>query len=289
MKNSDIHDSLFAQAVAAIDSGDLVVLRGLLDAHPRLVRERLGLPTEGYFRHPYLIWFVADNPIRNPALPGNIAEVTRTLIDSIEKQAPETYSFQVDYTLGLVSTGRIPKECGIQIALMDMLIDAGAEPKEALGAIAQNNPEAAAHLIRRGAELTFAVAVGLGWEEEVKRLAATATPDDWSLALIVAAFRGNAEIIRYLLRGGPPVNVIPANCQGFHGHATALHQAVSSASPESVKLLVEAGADLHASDRTYEGTPLDWADYLQREDGVDEERTEKYREIEAYLRSRDNL
>jgi hypothetical protein len=289
MKNSDIHDSLFAQAVAAIDSGDLVVLRGLLDAHPRLVRERLGLPTEGYFRHPYLIWFVADNPIRNPTLPGNIAEVTRALIDSIEKQAPETYSFQVDYTLGLVSTGRIPKECGIQIALMDVLIDAGAEPKGALGAIAQDNPEAAAHLIRRGAELTFAVAVGLGWEEEVKRLAATATPDDWSLALIVAAFRGNVEIIRYLLSGRPSVNVIPADCQGFHGHATALHHAVSSTSLETVKMLVEGGADLHAVDRKYEGTPLGWVDYLQREDGVDEGRTEQYREIEAYLRSRDNL
>jgi peptide-methionine (S)-S-oxide reductase len=265
------------------------VLRGLLDAHPRLVRERLGLPAEGYFRHPYLIWFVADNPIRNPTLPGNIVEVTRTLIDSIEKQAPETYSFQVDFTLGLVATGRIPKECGIQIALMDMLIDAGAEPKGALGAIAQDNPEAAAYLIRRGAELTFAVAVGLGWEEEIKRLAATATPDDWSLAIIVAAFRGNAEIIRYLLRGGSSVNVIPVDCQGFHGHATALHQAVSSASLESVKLLVEAGADLHAVDREYEGTPLDWAGYLQREGGVDEGRTEQYREIEAYLRSRDNL
>lgn len=288
MKNPDVHDSLFAQAIAAIDSGDLVVLRGLLDAHPRLVRERLGLPTEGYFQHPYLIWFVADNPIRNPTLPGNIAEVTRTLIDSIEKQAPETYSHQVDYTLGLVSTGRVPKECGIQIALMDMLIDAGAKPGGALGAIAQDNPEAAAHLIRRGSNLTFAVAVGLGWEEEVKRLAATATPDDWSLALIVAAFRGNAEMIRFLLRGGAAMG-IPADCQGFHQHATALHQAVSSASLETVKLLVEAGADLDAKDRIYEGTPLDWAGYLQREDGVDEERTEQYREIEAFLRSRDNL
>ena len=286
MKNSDLHEPLFAQAVAAIDSGDLVVLRGLLDAHPRLVRDRLDLPQDGYFQHPYLIWFVAGNPIRNPALPGNIVEVTRTLIDSIEKQAPETYSDQLDYTLGLVSTGRIPKECGVQIALMDLLIDAGAKPKGALGAIARGNPEAAAYLIRRGADLTFAVAVGLGWEDEVNRLAATATPDEWSLALIVAAFRGNAGMIRFLLRGGAPAKGIPADCQGFHQHATALHQAVASASLESVKLLVEAGAQLDVTDRIYEGTPLDWADYLQREEGANEERTEKFREIEAYLKSR---
>jgi peptide-methionine (S)-S-oxide reductase len=53
----------------------------------------------------------------------------------------------------------------------------------------------------------------------------------------------------------------------------------------AVKLLVEAGADLHATDRMYQGTPLDWADYLQREDGVDEVLKGKYREIESYLRS----
>ncbi|HET6256053.1 MAG TPA: ankyrin repeat domain-containing protein [Puia sp.] len=285
MKNSDIHDPLFRQAVEAIGSGDLPALQALLDAYPRLVRERLDLPEKGYFKSPYLIWFVADNPIRNGKLPANIVEVTRMLIGYCRKHAAETYSFQSDYALALVSTGRIPKECGVQIALIDLLIDSGANPGDGIGAIAHGNPEAAAHLIRRGGELTFVAAVGLDWEEDVRRLAATTSEDESKLALMVAGFRGNANMIRYLLARKVPVNDIPADCRGFHSHATALHQAVTSGSLESVKLLVGAGADLSATDRVYHGTPLDWAEYMQREEGVDAEMREKYKEIEDYLKS----
>jgi hypothetical protein len=74
MKDSDISDPLFRQAVEAIDSGALAGLRELVEAHPRLVQERLNLSEEGYFQDPYLIWFVADYPIRNPTLPKNILE-----------------------------------------------------------------------------------------------------------------------------------------------------------------------------------------------------------------------
>jgi hypothetical protein len=286
MKNSDIHDPLFRQAVAAVDSGDLVALRELLDEHPRLVRERLDLPEEGYFQHPYLIWFVADNPIRNHALPENIVEVTRVLIDYVRKYAPDTYLYQLTYTLGLVDTGRIPRVCGVQIALIDLLIDAGAVPGSVLGAIAHGNPEAAAHVVRRGGELTFSAAVGLGWKDDIQRLAGSALQEEWNLALIVAAFLGNTEMIGFLLRGDAAVNEIPEKCHGFHSHATALHQAVASGSLKSVTLLVEAGADLHAADRVYQGTPLGWAMYMPTAEGMDEEMKAKYREIESYLRSR---
>jgi hypothetical protein len=286
MKNSDIDDPVFAQAVAAIDSGDLAALRKLLDARPQLVQDRLDLPETGYFHHPYLIWFVANNPIRNGALPGNIVEVTRLLIDSIRKQAPETYSFQLDGTLGLVSTGRIPRECGVQIALIDLLIDSGAKPGRVLGELANGNTDAAVHILSRGGELTFATAVGLGWKVEMERMGATASQAELNLALIVAAFFGRAELIAWLLGKGAQVNEIPADCQGFHSHATALHQAICSGSMEAVKLLVEAGADLRATDWMYQGIPLDWAIYLQTEDEVDEGMKEKYREIESYLRLR---
>lgn len=286
MKNSAISDPLFRLAVEAIDSGDIPALRGLLDAHPRLVQARLDLPEEGYFRHPYLIWFIADNPIRNPALPGNIVEVTRLLIDYIRKYAPETYDHQINYTLGLVSTGRIPKECGVQIELIDLLIDAGAKPGQILGDLANGNSEAAVHILSRGGELTFATAVALGWKREMEDLGATASQAELNLALIVAAFFGRADLIAWLLGKGAQVNEIPVDGQGFHSHATALHQAVSSGSMAAVKLLVEAGADLNATDRMYQGTPLDWADYLQREEGVDKGLKGKYREMEAYLRSR---
>ncbi len=55
MKNSDITDPLFREAVEAIDTGDINTLERLLNEHPQLVSQRLDVPKEGYFQHPYLL------------------------------------------------------------------------------------------------------------------------------------------------------------------------------------------------------------------------------------------
>ena len=64
-------DPRFQDAVDAIDSGDAVRLERLLAEDPGLVRDRVG-GGEGYFSRPYLLWFVAENPVRNGRLPANI-------------------------------------------------------------------------------------------------------------------------------------------------------------------------------------------------------------------------
>lgn len=277
-----ITDPVFRKAVEAIDNGNVSVLESLIIEHPRLVKERLRTEEEGYFKDPYLLWFVADNPIRIEKLPGNIVEITRLLTDAVKKNATDTVQ-QLDYALGLVATGRIPKECGVQIQLMDLLIDAGAKPGGGLGAIANGNLEAAAHLIKRGGKLTLAAAVGLGWMDDVHRLASAAGKDERLSALTAAAFCGNPETISLLLNMGVDPNGYPKSGSGFHHHATPLHQAVSSGSLESVKLLVEAGASLTAKDKIYDGTPLDWANYMQRDEGIDEASRKRYMQIAAYL------
>ena len=82
---TSILDPLFRDAVAAIDAGDLPGLERLLAAHPALVVERLDDPgawlraqvgdaLDGFFQRPYLLWFVAEDPVRNGRLPGNIAQ-----------------------------------------------------------------------------------------------------------------------------------------------------------------------------------------------------------------------
>jgi peptide-methionine (S)-S-oxide reductase len=111
------------------------------------------------------------------------------------------------------------------------------------------------------------------------------------LALVVAAFYGRADILARLI--GPGVSermdtgfdsdAYPDEDSGFHSHGTALHQAVSSGSLAAVKVLVEAGADTGKRDRIYDGTPLDWAEYLQREPGVGEEEKKKFGRIADYL------
>jgi len=79
MRSADFAHSLdahFRDAVSAIDGGDIVTLQRLVTASPALVRERLASPgawlrdtvggaVDGFFQRPYLLWFVAEDPVRN--------------------------------------------------------------------------------------------------------------------------------------------------------------------------------------------------------------------------------
>lgn len=282
MDNSDIKDPLFLEAVEAIDAGKIPSLQNILKENPELISKRLDIPTDGYFEHPYLMWFVADNPIRHEKLPRNIVDITKVLMESAKKNATESYQRQVDYTLGLVATGRMPRESGVQIEWIDLLIDNGATPGNGIGALAHGNIDAARHLIKRGGKLTLATAVGLDMEEEVRRLAKHASKPDLEMALMMAAFYGKAEVIKFLIGSGANVNAYIEHSSGFHSHAIALHQAVFSTSLESVRVLADAGADLHTKDLIYEGTPLEWAKYMQTVE-PDEMKKKKYSEIEEYL------
>ena len=275
-------DSLFSKAVSHIDAGQLSELQSLLAANPQLVAKRLESAgdwlrslingaLEGYFKDPYLLWFVAENPIRHETLPANIIEITNAIIAAAKKEAVDSLEQQLDYALGLVVTGRVPREAGVQLQLMDVLIDAGARPGAGHGALSGRNLEAAAHLIERGGELTLATAMCLDRDRDVERLALTATPRDRQIALVAAALNGKVRALSKLLELGVDLN---AYSTGIHTHATALHHAVDSGSLEAVELLVEAGARLDTRDKVYSGTPLDWAEHEGRS------------EIANYLRGR---
>lgn len=293
MKNADITDASFRAAVEAIDSGDVPLLRRLLGADASLVHRRLEVPADGYFARPYLLWFVADNPIRHEKLPANIVEVAEVILSALRLSGDEHYSFMVDYTLGLVCTGRIPKECGVQIPLMELLVRYGATVKgSVLGAIGQHNFEAARWLLAHGSVYDLGTAVALDDIEGAvrlagggERLAGGATASQLYVALVVAAFFGKVEMIRVLLGAGVDVNGsgTKEDFGGFHSHASALHQAVYSGSIGAVRLLVEAGADTSAMDGAYEGTPLGWARYMREEEAVGEEEKRRFGEIEEYL------
>lgn len=263
---------MFREAVSALDAGDVRALEHLLAAHPELVRDRLDYG-EGYFRQPYLLWFVAENPIRNGRLPRNIAQVTRAIVAAAERQGVGSLREQLDYALGLVCSGRVARECGAQRELIDILVDAGAAPDGAmLPALAHREVAAAERLLERGAALTLTSAVCTGRTADILRLGPVASAGDRQTALAAAALYGQADTLALLIDLGAEVS---AYCPpGFHPHGTALHHAVDSSALDAVKVLVEAGADLSLRDRIYDGTPLDWAVHLQR------------MEIAAYLRGR---
>jgi Ankyrin repeats (many copies) len=286
MKNADITDPLFLTAVEAIDAGNIALLEQLLIANPRLVTERLNFPEEGYFRQPYLLWFIADNPIRHEHLPANIAAITHLLIQYVQAHAVKTFTEQINYTLALVTTGRIPKECGVQIELIDLLIDAGATSDSVHGALAHGNIDAANHLIKRGSKLTLTAAVCLDKTADIVPLSMQATAADHCIALVAAAFYGKYNMLDFLMKQGADINAFISPASGFHSHATALHQAVFSGSIESVKVLTAANARLDLKDKIYQGTPLDWAIHLQTEE-KNKTVKKKYAAIEIYLRGKE--
>ena len=282
MKNSEIKDILFLEAVEAIDAGDVTKLEKLLSEHPRLVTEPLDRASGDYFENPYLLWFVADNPIRVEKLPVNIAEVTRVLIHYLKKYESTNIQHQLNYAVGLVSTGRIPRESGAQLDLLDVLIEAGGNSGGALIALAHGNTEAAEYHLKRGEKLTLAVAVGLNKVNEAMQLTPTETPENKLLALTIAAFSGNTRLVSFLLESGAAPNGFPHPKSGFHSHATPLHQSVFSGSLDTVKLLVAAGAKLDATDKIYEGTALSWAEHMLESD-LEQASKKKFTAIQKYL------
>jgi len=285
MKNAEIKDPLFLQAVEAIDAGNIPLLTQFLSANPYLVTERSAVPAEGYFKNPYLLWFVADNPIRVERLPSNIVEVTKLIIGFIEKESRGTLLKQLNYTLGLVATGRVPRDCGVQIALIDLLLDKGASAGNVTGVLAHGNLDAAKHLINKGAPLTLTAAICFDMKDKVSDLFRESGSTEKELALVAASFYGNADYVEYLIQHGVNVNTFPQPSSGFHSHATALHQAVYSGSLACIKMLVDAGADLRAKDKIYDGTPLGWVQYMLTGDGNQVEK-QNYSEIEKFLQTR---
>jgi hypothetical protein len=278
MQHPEIIDSLFQQAVAAIDSGDQQELEQLLKAHPFLVGDRLDAPgswlrdkvgkaLDGFFRQPYLLWFVAEDPVRNGKLPANIAAITRTITRAaIQQQVPDMQQ-QLDHALLLVGWSWIAKECGVQIQLIDALLDAGASPDGVPNnALVNGHFAAAEHLVSRGAPMTLASALCLEHWEAVPSLLQTSNSGQRQFSLILAALNGKAAALRKLIDFGVDLN---ERCPDLYPHSTALHQAALSGSLEAVKVLVEAGADQGAKDTLWDGTPLDWAIHGKRQEIAD--------------------
>jgi hypothetical protein len=288
-------DSLFHEAVTAIDAGDLTMLECLITEHPILLSERLDKPgpwlrdkvgdaLNRFFAKPYLLWFVAEDPVRNGTLPKNIAQLTRAIIEAAQREHVDSLQEQLDYALQLVSWSWIARQCGVQIELIDALVDAGASPHgNPENALVNANFEAAEHLVERGATLTLATALSLGRWDDVARLAPASKPKEKQFGFVLAALNGKPDALRRMLEFGVDVNRPSEN---LYSHGTPLHHAVCSGSREAVEVLVDAGANLNAVDTAWSGTPLGWAEHYVSIHKRDE-RAKAYAEIADYLRRKE--
>ena len=261
-----IEDPVFRRAVDLLDAGDAAGLRAHLKQHPDLAQRRVLFEGGNYFRNPTLLEFVAENPTRHGTLPNNIVEVARVILDAGSTQAA------LDETLMLAASSAVTHKCGVQIALIDLLCDYGADPNAAMRTAAAYGEFEAVHaLIGRGARIDLSIAAALGRIEDARRLLPTADPEDRHWAIALASQFGSVEIVRMLLDAGENPNRY--NPVGGHSQSTPLHQAALAGHLDVARLLVECGARLDWKDTLWHGTPADWAHHQGRS------------EVEAYLRA----
>jgi ankyrin repeat protein len=249
-----IEGEVFRCAVGLLDKGDAAGLRAHLTSHPHLHHQRVAFEGGNYFRNPTLLEFVAENPIRLGTLPTNIVDVARVILDAGTSQSARNEVLQ------LVSTGSVPRDCGVQLPLIDVLCEYGADPNAAAHAAASHGEfEALQALIAHGAKMDLPVAAALGRTEDARPWIERSSSEDRHLALALAANSGHAEIICLLLDAGENPNRY--NPVGSHSHATPLHLAAAKGNEEVVRLLLQHGARTDMKDLLWQATPADWAQH----------------------------
>lgn len=267
-------NAMFERAADAVVDGDLTTLAALLAEDPELAIARSQRVTD---RHPpvhraTLLHYVAANGVEDvrQRSPRNAVDVARMLLEAgaDPNALADMYDGQCT-TLSMLVSSTPPARAGVQVPLIDVLVDFGAAV-EPLGAGHWNSPlitalvfgfvDAAEALVRRGARVdSLAAAAGLGRLKEVRAMLPQASADDRHRALALATQRGHVEITRALLEvGADPDRYHP---KGMHAHGTPLHHAALGGHEAVVRLLVERGARLDLEDTIYHATPAGWADH----------------------------
>jgi len=259
-----IENTVFRQAVDLIDEGNLEDLGKHLSMHPDLVHERIVFEGGNYFTEPSLLEFCAENPIRHNRLPENIIEITTEILERGAKSDQQS----VNSLLQLVCSGRIPRECGVQVSFVDLLCDYGADPDYATqAAIGHGEFAAVEALIRRGAAVNLAIAAATGNLDTARTLLANANAESRHHALAQAVQHGRSKLVLLLLDSGEDPNRF--NPVGSHSHSTPLHQAAIAGHLEVVKILIESGARIDIGDVHHQATPLAWAKHAGHTDVVE--------------------
>lgn len=279
-KNSPVYR--FEAAVGAVISGDFDALQAALAAYPDLARARSQRIT--HFDPPAhratLLHYVAANGTEGyrQKCPANAVAVAETLLqDNAEVDALADLYGGGCTTMSLLVSSRHPAEAGVQVLLVDTLVDWGAALEghgsgqwvsPLMTALAFGYLDAAQALVRRGARVdSLAAAAGLGRTDGARELLAGAPGEDRHRALVLASQHGHVEVVRLLLDAGEDPNRY--NPKGNHAHSTPLHQAAIAGHEAVVRLLVERGASLDMPDTIFEGTPLGWAEYAGRTEVAD--------------------
>ena len=274
LARADSPDTEFEAAADAVVSGDAATLRSMLGANPALVRARSARDHAATLLH-----YIAANGHEGwrQKTPKNAVEVARLLLDAGAEPDALAHMYGGDATtMDMLVSSVHPHAAGVQVALVDVLVDYGAavngvedNGSPLMTAFRFHYPLAAEALGRRGARVDNVItAAALGMHDLVDAFVADGGelgPDvplaqvRWprlprdpkvhlAYALTWAATWGRREVVELMLRKG----VDPG---GKDDDATALHFAVAHGHMDIAQLLLQYGASLEALN-SYGGTVL---------------------------------
>ena len=275
LSSDNSSDSEFERAADAVVTGDIAALSAMLRKNPELVRARSARDHRATLLH-----YTAANGHEGyrQTTPKNAVDVARLLLEAGSEPDALAHMYGYDVTtMEMLVSSTHPADAGLQPALVDVLVDYGANPSgvddngsPVMTAFRFHYPLAADALVRRGARVDNVISAAA--------LGRTGLLDDWVVdgatlaenvklakgpwprlradprvhlgyALTWAATWGRIGAVKLLLEKG----VDPS---GKDDDATALHFAAAYGHIDIVQLLLEYGASLETLN-SYEGTVLD--------------------------------
>jgi ankyrin repeat protein len=281
--------SNFEAAADAIVGGNVAMLAKLLHDHPELVRARSTRAHRSTLLH-----YVSANGVEDfrQKTPKNILEITKLLLNAgadVNAQS-DAYGGR-STTLGLTATSWHPEHAGVQLPLMELLINHGAVIDGPDGGSAVNGSlhngrgEAAEFFASRGARLDLEGAAGVGRLDVVRSffhddgsLKPTANEQQVKDGFAWACEFGRTEVVEFLLEKS-----IKIDARLKHDGQTGLHWAAYRGHAETVDALLRRGAPVDAKDESHGGTPLGWALYAWGTASETEVRRGQYNDVVALL------
>jgi ankyrin repeat protein len=290
--------SNFEAAVDAIVNGDTPTLRKLLREHPDLVRAR-----STRVHHSTLLHYVSANGVEDfrQKTPKNIVEITNILLDAGADVNAESEAYGGgSTTVGLVATSVHPEQAGVQIPLLETLLDrgasvdqphAGGNAQSVINAcLANGQPEAAKYLWSRGAALDLEGAAALGSLDLVKsyfnehgKLKRPATRQQMESGFLYACGYGRRDVVEFLIERG--VGPALRNASG----QTGLHWAAYSADPDIIRVLLKHSSGIDLDDGGLHPTALDLVLFVWTDSKDEAIRNRCYRSVSLLVRAGANL